>query len=73
VRGYRFEEEDTGRFAVTRDQGGARLPRIGCVWRLAGSVELGALAAERGIKPAAISAAILSKGYFLWPDDAEPA
>ena len=70
MRGYRFEEEDTGRFAVTRDRGGARLPVGGCVWRFAGSLETEALAVKHGLNPTTVGEAILRKGYFLWPDDA---
>jgi len=71
MRVYRFEEEDTGRFALTADQGGARLPLAGAVWRLAGAVEAErVVVAGVAVAPLAIKEAILAKGYFLWPDDA---
>jgi hypothetical protein len=63
---YRYVEEDTSRFALTRDRGGAKLPVTGAVWRYAGPVTLD------DEKPSArVSLEILRKGYFLWPDDAE--
>lgn len=69
MRGYRFEEEDTGRFALTRDKAGSRLPVIGSVWRFAGSVEIEAESDFARLELNRIKEAILQKGYFLWPDD----
>jgi hypothetical protein len=63
VQVYRYLEEETSRFALTRDVGGATLPAIGAVWLYAGAEELEAY-------PAPVKAAILQKGYYLWPDDA---
>jgi hypothetical protein len=69
---YRFNEEDTERFALTADKGGARLPPLGCVWRFAGPVELDRPDVHSiGLKPGRIKEAFLKKGFFLWPDDAE--
>ncbi len=67
---FRYQEEDTSRFALTRDRGGARLPMLGCVWRYAGPARLGdpSLLAI-GVTRARVTAEILRKGYFLWPDD----
>jgi hypothetical protein len=73
MRGYRFEEEDTGRFALTRDAAGPRLPALGSVWRFAGPLEIEAQGVLVGAKPGNIREAILEKGYFLWPDDARKA
>jgi hypothetical protein len=71
---YRFQEEDTSRFALTRDAGGVSLPVIGCVWRFAGPTgfEDPALA-DAGLEPSHVAQALLRKGYFLWPDDLGPA
>jgi hypothetical protein len=63
---YRFLEEDTSRFALTRDVGGARLPVHGAVWLFAGPVWL-----HPWLRAGQVKAAILKKGYYLWPDDAE--
>jgi hypothetical protein len=63
---YRFVEEDTARFALTRDVGGAALPVSGAVWRYAGPAQIG----DR-VPPGRVKAEILRKGYFLWPDDAD--
>jgi hypothetical protein len=71
--GYRFEEEDTGRFALTRDPGGARLPVLGCVWRCAGPMDIDAAEGQLGLRATRIKEVILKKGYFLWPDDAQEA
>jgi hypothetical protein len=65
VQVYRFNEEDTSRFALTRDVGGARLPVHGAVWRYAGPAQL-----TDGQRVGRVKAEILRKGYFLWPDDA---
>jgi hypothetical protein len=63
---YRFVEEDTARFALTRDVGGATLPASGAVWRYAGPAQL-----DDRVPPTRVRLEILRKGYFLWPDDAE--
>jgi hypothetical protein len=65
VQVYRYLEEETSRFALTRDVGGAALPAFGAVWLYAGAEDLGAY-------PARVKSEILKKGYYLWPDDAEP-
>ena len=69
MRCFRFHEEDTSRFALTRDQGGARLPALGCVWRFGGHLDIEVASLPLGLTPARIKEAILAKGYFLWPDD----
>ena len=67
---YRYLEEDTARFALTRDVGGARLPTFGAVWLYAGTAQLGSdQLGCVGLEPSAVKAEILRKGYFLWPDD----
>ena len=66
---FRFLEEETSRFALTRDQAGARLPVTGAVWLFAGSADLADGPLAVGLESAAIKAGILRKGYFLWPDD----
>jgi hypothetical protein len=73
VQVYRFQEEDTSRFALTRDRGGARLPVEGSVWRYAGPLDLdepelvGAT-----LQRTRVAEAILKKGCFIWPDDSGP-
>ena len=63
---YRYVEEDTSRFALTRDVGGSALPPGGAVWRYAGPARL-----DDRTPPTRVKTEILRKGYFLWPDDAE--
>ena len=63
---YRYVEEDTSRFALTRDVGGANLPVTGAVWRYAGPARL-----DLRAPPTRVRTELLRKGYFLWPDDAE--
>lgn len=67
---YRYLEEDTPRFALTRDVGGAHLPVMGAVWLYVGPAELDP--ADGRACPVRVKAAILRKGYFLWPDDETP-
>lgn len=62
---YRYLEEDTSRFALTRDIGGAHLPVMGAVWLYAGAVQL-----DPRLHTGHVKSAILKKGYYLWPDDA---
>jgi hypothetical protein len=67
---YRFQEEDTQRFALTREPGGVRLPVLGCVWRFAGPTRFDDPdLAEAGLERGRVTEEILKKGYFLWPDD----
>lgn len=67
---YRFAEEDTGRFALTGDMSGRRLPRLGCVWRFAGSFDIDhAAPPDLGATSVDVREAILKNGFFLWPDD----
>ena len=66
---FRFLEEETSRFALTRDQGGARLPVTGAVWLYAGQAEAVDGLFAGGLASGAVKAEILRKGYFLWPDD----
>jgi hypothetical protein len=66
---YRFLEEDTARFALTTDAGGARLPARGSVWLFVGREEPGRPDRPRG-DPTEVATAILHKGYYLWPEDA---
>jgi hypothetical protein len=68
VQVYRYVEEDTSRFALTRDAGGSALPVTGAVWRFAGLARLDIRGSSSHVK-----AEILRKGYFLWPDDTEPS
>jgi hypothetical protein len=66
VQVYRYLEEDTARFALTRDVGGSRLPVHGAVWLYTGPVRL-----DPRTRSSRVKAEILKKGYYLWPDDAE--
>ena len=63
---YRYVEEDTSRFALTRDGAGASLPATGATWRYAGLARLDDASPSMRVK-----AEILRKGYFLWPDDVD--
>lgn len=66
-------EEGTNRVAYTRDAGGRSLPAQGSVWLFSGSVDLDPPGASDPKVPALqMKAELLRKGYFLWPDDAEP-
>jgi len=67
VQVYRYMEEDTSRYALTRDVGGSRLPAHGAVWLYVGPVQL----SDRE-RVGRVKTEILKKGYYLWPDDAEP-
>ena len=70
---YRHMEEGTSRLAYTRDAGGRRLPVQGSVWLFLGAVDLDPQGAPDPRMPARqIKAELLRKGYFLWPDDAQP-
>jgi hypothetical protein len=74
LRVHRYLEEDTCRFALTRDVGGASLPAMGCVWMYVGPARLDAPGfGHVDLQPTRVKAEILRKGYYLWPDDAAPA
>jgi len=66
VQVYRYLEEHTSRFALTRDVGGSRLPAFGAVWLYVGPVQL-----DSRLRASHVKSEILKKGYYLWPDDAE--
>jgi hypothetical protein len=65
VQVYRFIEEETSRYALTRDVGGSRLPIHGAVWLYMGPVQL-----SDSERVGRVKSEILRKGYYLWPDDA---
>lgn len=77
---YRYMEEGTRRVAFTPDAGGRCLPVGGSVWLFAGPVDLDPRRAGRSptidipprVPAPQVKAGFLHKGYFLWPDDADP-